>query len=127
MFKNVLRIPIYCAVAGCPSPEGTSFHRFPKEKKLRRHWLLACKQKLKINIQLSRICGNHLLPSDFKRDLQNELLGLPTRKFLKAEAVPSQNLYPSQKLVSTVPTKRDERASKRQRKELVQSLLEQGK
>ena len=57
---------------------------------LRRRWVLACRRKDVFNPSSGRVCCLHFLPSDFKRDLRNELLGLPTVKRLHEDAVPSQ-------------------------------------
>lgn len=84
-----------CAVANCSNYGRKSsdilYHRFPKNE-VQREWVARCKRADKINVNNARICSIHFLPEDYERDLKNELLGLPIKKKLKANAVPSQNL-----------------------------------
>ena len=40
-----------CAVAICPSPNEASYHRFPKDAKLRAIWLNACKRLDAVNLE----------------------------------------------------------------------------
>ncbi len=116
----------HCAVAVCKSPSGVSYHRFPKDPKLRKVWVLACKRKDYFNEDTARVCENHFLASDFERDLKNELLNLQTKKILKKGAFPSTNLLtnPNKRPASS---EREERLSKRIRKEIVQDLCSIGK
>ncbi|XP_047000598.1 THAP domain-containing protein 2-like [Schistocerca americana] len=83
----------YCAVAECShsgrKTEGVIYHRFPKNVELQRKWIARCKREDKINVNNARVCSEHFCESDYKRDLQNELLGLPTRKLRQVNAVPS--------------------------------------
>jgi len=74
----------------------------------------------------SRICDRHFLTCDFIRDLQNELLNGRIRKHLKAGAVPTINLLPTENK-RHIRTERNNRAIKRERKEIVKNLLLQGK
>ena len=123
-----------CAVAICPSPKSSSivYHRFPKNKDLIKKWIVACKREDKINPKTASICSEHFLPGDYDRDLQNELLGLPIRKLLKKEAVPTVNLTPVKSVESAIietnnnerRRRQENREEKRQQKELVESLLE---
>ena len=57
---------------------------------LRRLWIHACRRKDSFNPNTGRICSIHFLPTDYKRDLKNELLGLPTVKRLFENAIPTQ-------------------------------------
>lgn len=83
-----------CAVAQCHNccfkEPGTIYHRFPKSEELRRVWLSRCKRTDKFNVNTARVCSKHFLPEDYERDMKNELLGLPTRKILRLNAIPSQ-------------------------------------
>ena len=83
-----------CAVAICKSPNGPGilYHAFPKDPELRVQWIQACMRKDPINPVHAEICSNHFVEDDYDRDLKYELLGLPKRKRLKKDAVPSQNL-----------------------------------
>ena len=122
-----------CAVAVCPSLKNSSivYHRFPKNQDLIKKWIVACKREDKINPKTASICSEHFLPSDYHRDLQNELLGLPIRKILKKEAIPTVNLTPLKSvesaIIETNNNERSQRHKKReekcQQKELIESLL----
>jgi hypothetical protein len=92
--ENVKKTKKICAVAVCPSPKDlqTLYHSFPKDKPIRKKWIVKCKRNDAFNPDFSSICSNHFLPSDYERDLQSELLGLPCKQKLKKEAVPSQKL-----------------------------------
>jgi hypothetical protein len=50
----------------------------------------ACHRKDEFDPSKGRVCCIHFLPSDFKRDLKNELLGLPTVKRLQENAIPTK-------------------------------------
>ncbi|KAJ8978842.1 hypothetical protein NQ317_004453, partial [Molorchus minor] len=80
-----------CAVALCKSNRLTlkkkgvnlAFHRFPKGNDLvsstiRKEWINRCKREDKFNLDTSYICGLHFTTNDYERDLQNELLDLPS-------------------------------------------------
>jgi hypothetical protein len=114
-----------CAVAICPSPKGVSYHRLPKDPKLRKVWLQSCHRKDEFNHDQARICENHFLPSDFERDLKNELLKLPTRKLLKKGSLPTLNLLPNERKRPS-DTPREERLSKKNRREIVDELCGEG-
>ncbi|XP_046994485.1 uncharacterized protein LOC124606543 [Schistocerca americana] len=68
----------YCAVAECSNSgrktEGVIYHRFPKNVELQRKWIARCKREDKINVNNARVCSEHFCESDYKRDLQNELI-----------------------------------------------------
>lgn len=82
-----------CAVADCKNiaVSGTplSFHRFPRDSKTRKAWIVRCKRGDKLNPTTARICSEHFKPEDYEKDLLNKLLNLPQRKVLKKGAVPS--------------------------------------
>ncbi|XP_060536159.1 THAP domain-containing protein 1-like [Cylas formicarius] len=77
----------------CTNPSSVTFHSFPKSVVTCKKWVQLCNRNDKFNIAYSRICSEHFLDVDFKRDLRNELLGLPIKKRLKQDAVPSQKLF----------------------------------
>ena len=116
-------MPRQCAVALCSSPNNTSNHKFPKEPNLRKIWILACKRTDCIDPTKARICSNHFAPEDYLRDLKNELLNLPLRKILKSDSYPTLNLFGAKRTSEVSP--REERSTKRQKKELVECALQQ--
>lgn len=83
---------VNCAVAQCSNlgtkTSGIMYHRFPKSDDLRRVWISRCKRSDKFNPDNARVCSVHFRTEDYERDLKNELLGLPPRKMLCANAVP---------------------------------------
>jgi hypothetical protein len=85
-----------CAVAVCPSPKDRDiiYHVFPKDKSLEKEWIVKSKRNDSFSPRFASICSNHFLPSDYERDLKSELMGLPTKKKLKTDAIPSLNLLP---------------------------------
>ena len=83
-----------CAVAVCVSPKESSYHRFPKDLKLQKVWIAACKRKDEFNVATAKVCSCHFTKDDFERDLKNELLNLPPRNILKRTAFPSLKLLP---------------------------------
>lgn len=91
-----------CAVAVCNNSREKAlkqgrdlkFYVFPKDQMLKNEWAACCRREGHWNPSSSRICGDHFAEDDFERDLANELLGLPIRKFLKKDAVPSLLLTP---------------------------------
>ena len=120
-----------CSVAKCRNAKRAAennndltFHRFPvKNKTLCQVWVTRCQRKDKINVKNARVCSDHFVHTDYERDLQNELLGLPQKKILKPEAVPRKMNLKSdtgEKNVSTRAMRMNERA----RKDLVQILLQ---
>lgn len=115
-----------CAVAVCPSPKSaTTYHRFPQDSESRKKWVQACKRNDGLlNPLTALVCSNHFRPSDYERDLKNELLGLPLRNRLKKEAVPSLKLnYGEDKKPSEAQIHRALLKEKLERKALVDDLL----
>lgn len=86
-----------CTVAVCKNSwekgqkdgKKVKFFCFPKDSELRQQWVDFCQRGGKWKPDFGRICEDHFKEIDFERDLSNELLGLPTRKLLKKDAVPS--------------------------------------
>lgn len=123
-----------CAVYGCHSDnqskgfsQDVSFFTFPKDKKMALEWVRLCKREDKFNVVNARICSNHFTKEDYVRNLRHELLQYTAKNYrsLKREAVPSQNLPQLLKRVQKdcQESARDERQKKRQRKELVETIL----
>lgn len=85
-----------CAVACCSNygrkTTDVIYHRFPTNPELQNVWVSRCKREGKINVKIARVCSVHFLPEDYERDLRNELLGLPVRKHLRPNAIPSQHI-----------------------------------
>lgn len=83
-----------CAVAQCNNwgfkEPGTVYHIFPKCEEQRRVWVSRCKRADDFNVNTARVCSKHFLREDYERDMKNELLGLPTKKILRPNAIPSQ-------------------------------------
>jgi hypothetical protein len=114
-----------CAVAVCPSPADVSYHRFPKDPKLRKVWTQCCKRDDPFNEDKSFICGNHFLLEDFERDLKHELLNQPLRKVLKSGSIPSINLKP-EKRERSASSDRAQRTAKKVQKEIIGQLTKPG-
>ena len=84
-----------CTVVTCPNPKDAKYHRFPmRNLKLIEEWITACKRSdlTPAEGMSNRVCDTHFSSDAYERDLQNELLGLPTKKRLKEDAVPTENL-----------------------------------
>ena len=79
-----------CAVESCPNPNGIIYHSFPHKSELQELWIEACGRKNLIPcIKNAKICSRHFSSDSYERDLRNELLGLPVRKKLKSNAIPT--------------------------------------
>ncbi|KAJ8971650.1 hypothetical protein NQ317_015339 [Molorchus minor] len=119
-----------CAVYGCNNTFSTSkrcegerqisMHVFPKFKDLvsqtiRKEWVTRCSRRDKFNPDTSRICSEHFTETNYERDLQHELLGLPLRKQFKKTAVPTIGIMKKIPPKSKSAGKRDERMAKRRR------------
>ena len=91
-----------CSVAICSSPKEAIYHTFPKNSHTEKLWIIACKREGTINVKNARICSKHFKDDDYERDLQHELLNLPPRKRLKADAVPSVGLFPGKILKNII-------------------------
>ncbi|KAF8770762.1 hypothetical protein HNY73_018252 [Argiope bruennichi] len=68
------------------------YHRFPQNRALSKIWEERCKKKYEFNVKNAVICSEHFTERDYERDLKNELLGLPLKKLLKKDAIPTLNL-----------------------------------
>jgi len=127
-------MPTTCAVADCNNSFGKKEnccpslgqHRFPlKNKKLLKSWVSACKRRDAFKPANSAICSEHFMPDDFERDLKNELLGLPLRKILKKDVLPT--IFKSRITNNPSSTSRKERADMKralvERKQIINDLL----
>lgn len=85
-----------CAVADCSNygrkTTGIIYHSFPKSLELQKEWVSRCKRADEVNVKNARVCSSHFLPEQYERDLKSELLGIPQKKKLLANAIPSQHL-----------------------------------
>ena len=85
-----------CAVFGCSktSSKSITLHSFPKDPSIRAIWISRCKRADQFNVSKGAVCSSHFTEDSYHRDLESELLNLPTRKarFLKEDAVPTLNL-----------------------------------
>lgn len=83
-----------CAVVTCCNShrktKGKSirYHRFPSDATTRAQWIRAC-GKQSFNTLTARICSRHFSEKSYERDVQHELLGLPSRSRLRKGAVPN--------------------------------------
>ena len=117
-------MPNCCAIAGCLNWRGKSksdssdvnisYHRFPKDEVLCKTWINRCCRKDLVNLKNALICSVHFEESCFERDFRNELLGLPIRRILQDDALPTKCL-PYKKSPKKSPG-RTNRARKRQAK-----------
>ena len=120
-----------CTVYGCGvdnqakyfSPD-IKFFSFPKDKKMLDIWKNLCKRDDDFNVKNARICSKHFSDSDYESNLQHELLGYKPKKYrpLKKEAIPSKNL-PNKPAKENSTSCREERFKKRERKEIVETIL----
>lgn len=89
-----------CFVSNCRNYYGKTrgkvdvmYHIFPTKPDLAEKWSVLCGHKKDFKAPpYARVCSDHFSPSCYQRDLQHELLGLPLRKKLKADAIPNKNL-----------------------------------
>lgn len=91
-----------CAVGTCNnsfrkfSPQDTnyiSFHRFPKDEKLRKVWIKACFRKDNFNPDSSYICNIHFEENDFELNFKPQLLNTTPRRRLKQRGKVRTNQY----------------------------------
>uniref|UniRef100_A0A8C4N815 THAP-type domain-containing protein n=1 Tax=Eptatretus burgeri TaxID=7764 RepID=A0A8C4N815_EPTBU len=86
---------VLCSAIGCANRSGqcssvVGFHHFPLgNPDLLKRWVRVLRVKNPIITKNSRLCSEHFLPEDYKRDLCNELLGRRPVRRLKDDAVPS--------------------------------------
>ena len=60
-----------CLMLGCTSStstKGLSFHRFPKDPKLKSLWVAATRRHKWEPTKWSRICGAHFSPNNYKNN-----------------------------------------------------------
>ncbi|KAJ8867832.1 hypothetical protein PR048_031637 [Dryococelus australis] len=74
-----------CAIADC-----SNYGR--KTSDIINVWVSRCKHADIVNVNNACVCSVHFVPDDYERNLSNELLGLPIRKKLLPNVIPSQQL-----------------------------------
>ncbi|XP_044752970.1 uncharacterized protein LOC123312543 isoform X2 [Coccinella septempunctata] len=95
-----------CAILTCNNTHrrtkggNVRYHRFPGDNKTRMRWIELCGKTVS-NSSTARVCSHHFSKVCYERDVQHELLGLPSRCRLKKGAVPDINL-PDQTLKEEV-------------------------
>nr|CAD7196823.1 unnamed protein product [Timema douglasi] len=81
-----------CVVNGCKeitrNNENFSFHKFPKNKKLRKVWIDKINTRIPVT-ESSRICGKHFERSSY---FLSSFRGSPKKRKLKNGVIPSLNL-----------------------------------
>ena len=82
-----------CFVVDCPykNEKGLSYHQVPKNvtSEVKQKWIEVVPEVIDDNASNPvRICSKHFLPTDFERNLRNELLGLQMRRVLRPGAYP---------------------------------------
>jgi len=116
-----------CAVATCKNQYQNSkyiFHSFPKNNTVKQKWVAACKRKDEITSKQPVVCYQHFLDEDYKRDLQHQLLNLPSRRkgYLEKDAVPTVYL-PLGDQIPTDNSPREQRKLRPENKQLVKDIL----
>lgn len=90
---------VRCTIPSCKnscqktknSEKKITYHRFPKNEQVRIHWMKKCFPSL-WNYNSCHICSEHFKEDDFERDFKAQLLGTPSRRILKPNAIPTQKL-----------------------------------
>lgn len=129
-------MPLYCCAYGCNSKsgktKGVSFFNFPdREKSPSRFkaWVKRVKRKNFTPSNHTRICSRHFMEDDFElsSSLKIQLMpGYTNRKYLKKEAIPSQNLKGEGKIENKRSLKlKRRRKSTYPRKKIVQEVSEE--
>lgn len=87
---------VNCCVATCKNDSRNStsviYHTFPKDASLCSAWAVKCKRADAINTKNARVCSDNFVPTDYSDDMKNRILGLPAKKLLRHDAIPSINL-----------------------------------
>lgn len=119
-----------CAVCGCDSDNqakknpcrDVKFFRFPKDEEFRKKWVHATGREDKFNFKNSVVCSKHFVESDYKINLQHQLLKYTPKRYrgLKDDAIPNQNLPKSS--FKTMAS-RSAVVKKKEQKQLVSDLL----
>ncbi|XP_067123177.1 THAP domain-containing protein 1-like isoform X1 [Centruroides vittatus] len=124
-----------CAVATCNNSycktkllnRKVSYFTFPKDPIIRRKWIHNCKRKDKFNPDSCHVCSDHFTENDFERSLKAELLGLLARPKLKKTSLPTVNLGNTENENIKQANERENRLLKRNRKNLIEKLLDVNK
>ncbi|KAF0301708.1 Transposable element P transposase [Amphibalanus amphitrite] len=90
-------MPKICAIGLCPNLQGKkseiSFHKFPKDKRLKSLWKQKCSRKDSyLNPDTAVVCSEHFNPEDFQNSFRAQFMPGKFNKVLKKDAVPSLKL-----------------------------------
>ncbi|CDQ93960.1 unnamed protein product [Oncorhynchus mykiss] len=126
---------VWCSVPGCANYKqaqaaGVTFHRLPVRDITRsRQWLAAIKNAAyDVNTALDkyqnvRVCSQHFQPEDFETDLRSQLMGLPGRRTLKSEVIPSIFPFTSKRKASDQPTSEQQKTSRAEYLKSIEALI----
>lgn len=86
-----------CTVVSCNNSlaktgKSVRYHRFPRNKSIRRLWEQRCGRDGSWNPGACHICSDHFSEDCYERDLRSELLGEPIKKRLKKCSIPTRKL-----------------------------------
>ena len=128
-FRSLLKylfevIMVHCCVPGCTnyysrsSDKIISYHRIPKEKRLRKSWIAKLQRDNLPPHENCCVCSEHFTEDCFESDLKAQLLvgQKKTKRRLKREAVPSVFTFgpqPKQRRIAS-----EKRANQRQHEEV---------
>ena len=87
-----------CSIPGCKSTAGVKVARTDQQFEKWKIKLNNTRVKTRTNL---RICEKHFSVDDYERDMRSELLGEPSRKKLRIEAVPTIGVSSSSILKNT--------------------------
>ena len=111
---------VHCIAFGCNNKnteqkKGISFHRLPKDEKLKKVWLaklrLKCPPK---NLDNVRVCSEHFTPDSFVPDMQAKFGFKKAVARLRDNAIPSIFVFTKQLQPRETSMRRAELAAKKQ-------------
>lgn len=123
---------VVCAVSGCGATNSgkradrsLNFYKFPKDESIAWAWDQCCGRKEPINLKTAKICSKHFQPTDYERNLKNELLGIVSRTCppLKPGTVPTLCLPIRATKKSKSKSARALKMEKKARAEFVEEIL----
>ena len=107
---------VYCCAVDCTngSGSGKTFHRFPRDSKLKQLWIARVKRKNWSPTQTTVLCSDHFQRADYETDPELlKTLGVKRQLRLRDGVVPSLFIY------NETPTKkRRSLPEKRRRKQV---------